>query len=99
MALERFDEAIDCCERCLRFDRNNEDIRVTYDKAVQQKAEKDKKDRKKQDRIRREREKRLLLQAAFKVGNHVLCFRHDAQGDCCIPGARLDCYFTTRWLL
>ncbi|KAI0921270.1 hypothetical protein AcW2_006295 [Taiwanofungus camphoratus] len=81
MALERFDEAIDCCERCLRFDRNNEDIRVTYDKAVQQKAEKDKKDRKKQDRIRREREKRLLLQAAFKERGLIAISRPDGSSE------------------
>ena len=52
--LERYDEAIDCCDRCLCFDKDNKDVRTLRERARQEKTIKDKKERERQDRLRRE---------------------------------------------
>lgn len=70
MALERFDEAIDCCDRCLQFDKNNKDVRALRQKARDLKDAKEKKERDRQERIRKEKEHQQRLEAAYKVSIH-----------------------------
>ena len=43
VALERLDEAIDCCERCLQFDKENASVKSTLEKALKLKEAKEKK--------------------------------------------------------
>lgn len=63
VALERFDEAIDCCERC----KDNAAVKSAHDKAVKLKEAKERKERERQEKIRREQEEKGRLAAAFKV--------------------------------
>ncbi|KAF9820967.1 hypothetical protein IEO21_00944 [Rhodonia placenta] len=77
VALERFDEAIDCCDRCLEFDAENKVVRALREKASQQKIVKDRKEREKQERIRREVEEKRRLRAAFKERNVIVIPRPD----------------------
>lgn len=70
MALERFDEAIDCCDRCLHFDEKNKDVKALRQKAQYQKDAKDRKEKERQERIRKEKEHQRQLEAAFKVSIH-----------------------------
>jgi len=72
MALERFDEAIDCCDRCLQFDEKNKDVRALRQKAENQKTAKEKRERERQERIREEQEHKRRLEAAFKERNLIV---------------------------
>ncbi|CCM04797.1 uncharacterized protein FIBRA_06990 [Fibroporia radiculosa] len=72
MALDRFEEAIDCCNRCLQFDHGNKDIHVLRDKATQRQATKDKAERERQERIRKETEQKRRLREAFKVERNLV---------------------------
>jgi tetratricopeptide (TPR) repeat protein len=67
IALERFDEAIDCCERCLAFDEGNLGVRSVHDKAKKGQEAKEKKEREKQERLRKEAEEQRKLKQAFDV--------------------------------
>ncbi|KAH9947251.1 40S ribosomal protein S7 [Amylocystis lapponica] len=67
MALDRIDEALDCCERCLEFDKDNKSIQVVRDKAATRKAEKEEKEKERQEKIRREREQEQRMKIALNV--------------------------------
>ncbi|KAL6309577.1 40S ribosomal protein S7 [Sparassis latifolia] len=71
LALERFEEALDCCYRCLRFDQNNESVQAVREKTAQQKALQEKKEKEKQERIRRKGVEKRRLRTAFKERNFV----------------------------
>jgi tetratricopeptide (TPR) repeat protein len=67
LALERVDEALDCCNRCLACDGQNkgvQDVKVRVEKA---KAEKEEKERKRLERIQKEIESERRLKLAFRV--------------------------------
>ncbi|KAI6165001.1 hypothetical protein EDD17DRAFT_1884906 [Pisolithus thermaeus] len=66
LSLDRPEEALDCCERCLSFDAHNR----------ANKAEKDHKQREKEDRLQMERDEKRALQAAFKARNPLLTEGH-----------------------
>ena len=67
VALERYDEALDCCERCLQFDKDNSGVKSVQGKALRLKEVKEKKERERAEKLRREEEERQRLNAAFKV--------------------------------
>lgn len=67
MGLGRVEEAIDCCERCLAYDSNNEGVITLLEKARKVKSEKDKREADRLERIRREEEAMGLMKAAFRV--------------------------------
>jgi len=77
MALERFEEAIDCCNRCLKFDPENESVRTLCAKAIKRKEAEDKKERERQERIRKEAEKKRRLQGAYKERNLIVISHPD----------------------
>ncbi|KAI6047048.1 hypothetical protein EDC04DRAFT_579844 [Pisolithus marmoratus] len=66
ISLDRQEEALDCCDRCLSFDAHNQAVKSVRDRATKDKAERDRKQRAKEDRLREEREEQCALQAAFK---------------------------------
>lgn len=66
LSLDRPEEALDCCERCLSFDAHNQAIKTIRDRAAKDKAEKDRKHREKEDRLQKERNEHRALQAALK---------------------------------
>jgi len=66
-SLEKFEEAIDCCERCLAHDPRNPSIANILKKARELKATKDEKEAKKRERIEAQLRKDRHLIAAYKV--------------------------------
>ena len=67
VALERYDEAVDSCSRCLSFDPTNQLVFSLKEKAGNLHDTKVKKEQEKQERLRVVEEKERRLQAAFKV--------------------------------
>ncbi|KAG2043185.1 40S ribosomal protein S7 [Suillus americanus] len=65
-ALERYEESLDCCERCLEYDPENKGVMSVRDRAAKAKAEKLRKESEKQERIHSEQREKKLLQIAFK---------------------------------
>jgi len=69
LALERVDEALDCCDRCLDFDKNNKSILDIRERIMKAKAEKEHKEQEKSQRIRKENEMKRRLNVAFQERN------------------------------
>ena len=67
LALDRLEESLDCCDRCLAFDPENQGVRSARDRAAKAKVEKDRKESEKRERIHNEQQENKLLQVAFKV--------------------------------
>lgn len=68
-ALERYEESLDCCERCLEYDPENKGVKSVRDRSAKAKAEKLRKESEKLDRINDEQREKKLLQIAFKERN------------------------------
>ena len=69
VALERYDDAVDSCSRCLSFDPANQPVISLKEKAGKLHDAKVRKEREKQERLRTEEEERRRLQVAFRVCN------------------------------
>ena len=67
VALERYNEALDACDRCLQFDQENKTMHAAKERAANLKEVKDHKERERQERIRQEQQKQERLQAAYQV--------------------------------
>lgn len=67
VALERYDEAVDSCSRCLSFDQTNGLVLSLKEKAGKLQDAKVKKEREREERLRVAEVKGRRLQAAFKV--------------------------------
>ena len=67
LALERAEEALDCCMRCLAIDPENVSIKGVMEKARNLKERQDQKATAEADRRKREEHKRNALSAALKV--------------------------------
>lgn len=67
MSLERLDEAIDCCVRCLDYDPENKGVQVVLDKGRKAKEAKEKKEQERLERIRKEEQLKRKLRNAYKV--------------------------------
>ncbi|KAI9000943.1 40S ribosomal protein S7 [Trametes punicea] len=72
IALERYDEALDCCDRCLQFDKDNKAVQATREKAARLKDAKDRRERERQERIRQQQLKQARLRAAYKERNIIV---------------------------
>ena len=68
LALERVDEALDCCDRCLACDGKNKGVQDVKARVEKAKAEKEQKERKRLERIQKEKESERRLKLAFRVG-------------------------------
>lgn len=68
VALDRLEEAIDCCTRCLEFDKDNEGVLGVLEHAAKSKATKDKVDLERKEKLRQELLAKAKLDSAFKVG-------------------------------
>ncbi|GLB33421.1 putative tpr repeat protein [Lyophyllum shimeji] len=66
LALDRTEEALDCCDRCLAFDPGNKGVLQLRDRASQAKAAKDRKEKEKADRLRKEQEAKRQMDIAFR---------------------------------
>lgn len=69
VALERYEEAVDSCARCLSFDPTNQPVFSLKEKAGKLHDAKVVKEREKRERLMVAEEKRRRLQVAFKVRN------------------------------
>ena len=67
LALERYEEALDVCNRCLAYDTGNASVQNARDRAQKAKDIRDKKELDRQDKLRREREEKRRLRVALEV--------------------------------
>ncbi|KIK65624.1 hypothetical protein GYMLUDRAFT_240129 [Collybiopsis luxurians FD-317 M1] len=64
-ALDRLEEAIDCCNRCLEYDQANKAVQTVMERASKLKTAKDKKEQERQERIRQEQKAKMKLNNAY----------------------------------
>ena len=67
VALERYEEALDCCRRYLQFDSDNQSMKSVGERAKSLKEAKEKKEKDRQERLRKEQLKQEQLRAAYRV--------------------------------
>ena len=67
LALDRVDEAIDCCRRCLAFDPSNTGIKSVHERTLKAKKEQEAREREREGRIKKEQEEKAILAAAYQV--------------------------------
>jgi small subunit ribosomal protein S7e len=73
LALERVDEALDCCDRGLEVDKDNKSILAVREQTMKVKVEKERKEQERSERIRREKELKKQLNVAFQVTRMPAC--------------------------
>lgn len=67
VALERLEEALDCCDRCLAFDGENVNVRDLRKTAAKRKEAKEQKEAEKREQERGKQEQARKLRIAFQV--------------------------------
>ena len=67
LSLERVEEANDCCDRCLDFDKDNKSVQGVRERVINAKAVKDRREHERLERARKENELNRRLKAAFQV--------------------------------
>jgi len=67
LALDRVDEAIDCCRRCLAFDPSNTGIKSVHETTLRAKKEQETREREREERIKKKQEEKAILAAAYQV--------------------------------
>ncbi|KAF7312063.1 hypothetical protein MIND_00218400 [Mycena indigotica] len=72
LTLERADEAIDCCDRCLKFDPDNKGVQSIRSKTLERKAALEKKEKERLERIRREKAAETKLTLAYRERNLIV---------------------------
>jgi len=77
LALDRVEEALDCCGRCLAIDANNQGALTLRVKVAEAKSVKDKKQREKAARLKKEAEAKRALDLAFKERNLIVVPKPD----------------------
>ena len=75
LKLGRLEEALDCCDRCLRHDPENKSVQSVRDTVTKLIREKEKKEREKEERLKKEMEEKRRLRVAFNVGPVFLFWR------------------------
>ncbi|KAH0839637.1 40S ribosomal protein S7 [Lanmaoa asiatica] len=83
LALDRLEEALDCCDRCLTFDPHNQAVRSLWSRAESTKKAKDRQRQGNEEYLRREKEEKRLLQIAFRERH--LYSSNNPQGTLDIP--------------
>ncbi|KAG2013383.1 40S ribosomal protein S7 [Coprinopsis cinerea AmutBmut pab1-1] len=69
LALDRLEEGLDCCDRCLKFDQENEAMKVLRGKLLKRREAKEKVQREREERLRKEQEAKRALAMAFRERN------------------------------
>ena len=67
VSLGRYDEAEDCCSRCLSYDPNNAAVKAIQQRGLKLKAEFERVEREKQERIKKEEDAKLAMKVALRV--------------------------------
>ncbi|KAG6813462.1 hypothetical protein H0H92_010796 [Tricholoma furcatifolium] len=81
LALDRVEEALDCCDRCLAFDPVNKGVLQLRERATKAKAVKDKRKVEKAERLRKEQEAKRLMDIAFRERNLLLLPKADGSSN------------------
>jgi len=69
VALERPDEALDCCDRCLAFDPENKGVQTVRLRAQQLKSDMEKKEKDRLEKLQKVKEAKYKLNVAFRERN------------------------------
>jgi len=69
LSLDRPEEAIDCCDRCLSFDQDNKGVQSVRQRAMEVKFAKEEKERVRLERVSREDEYKRVMKLAFRQRN------------------------------
>ncbi|KAJ3998620.1 40S ribosomal protein S7 [Lentinula boryana] len=85
IALERLGEAIDCCARCLDFDKDNKGIQGVLERATKLKTVKDKKESERREELRQEHLAKVKLNDAFKERNIFVLPKPDGSQNPYVP--------------
>jgi len=67
LALDRVDEAIDCCRRCLYFDPGNTGMKSVHERTLKAKKGQEAREREREERIKKKQEEKAILAAAYQV--------------------------------
>ncbi|KAJ3857162.1 40S ribosomal protein S7 [Lentinula lateritia] len=85
VALDRLEEAIDCCTRCLEFDKDNKGVLGVLEHAAKSKATKDKVDLERKEKLRQELLAKAKLDNAFKERNIFILSKADGSQNPYVP--------------
>ncbi|KAJ4472153.1 40S ribosomal protein S7 [Lentinula aciculospora] len=85
IALERLEEAIDCCARCLEFDKHNNGVQDVLKRATKLKAAKDKKDLERQEKLQQNHLAKMKLNNALKERNIFVIHKPDGSQNPYVP--------------
>ncbi|KAJ7162561.1 hypothetical protein C8R43DRAFT_990664 [Mycena crocata] len=77
IALERTEEALDCCDRCLKFDPENKSVQTVRLRGQQLKAALEKKEQDRLEKLQRAKEAKYKLNTAFRERNLILIPKKD----------------------
>ncbi|KAJ7283463.1 hypothetical protein C8J57DRAFT_1498519 [Mycena rebaudengoi] len=81
MALERAEEALDCCDRCLAFDPENKGVQTVRLRAQKLKEDTEKKERDRLDKLQKAKEAKYKLNVAFRERNMILIPNKDGSAN------------------
>ncbi|KAG6918228.1 hypothetical protein DXG01_015821 [Tephrocybe rancida] len=81
MALDRVEEALDCCDRCLTFDSGNNGVLQLRERATKVKSEKDRREKEKAERLRKEQEAKQAMSIAFRERNLIVLPKADGSSN------------------
>lgn len=76
VALERADEALDCCDRCLAFDPANKGVQAARLRAQQLKSDLEKKEKARLEKLQKVKEAKYKLNVAFRVRDCPYGWKH-----------------------
>ena len=76
LALERLDEALDCCDRCLAFDRDNMSVQAVRKQAATKKTAREQKEKDRLEKLRQQREEERRMKVALKVSAGRIAIGH-----------------------
>ncbi|KAJ7759008.1 hypothetical protein DFH07DRAFT_772340 [Mycena maculata] len=77
VALERVDEALDCCDRCLKFDPENKGVQALRLRSQEIKAAKEKKEQTRLAELQKAKEVKYKLNVAFRERNLIAIPKKD----------------------
>ncbi|TFK56162.1 TPR-like protein [Heliocybe sulcata] len=78
LALEKLEEAMDCCERCLAYDGGNKGVLGVRERVAKKKEEAERRAREKMEKEMRVREGRVRMRKAFEERNLFVVHDPDA---------------------
>lgn len=98
LALDRVDEAHDCCEHALAVDADNAAVKAVREKCLKRKEQIEAKQRQKEERERREKEEKEKLERAFQVYSLTMYLAYPllSTNDTSLRNAKLNSKLQTR---